>query len=329
MAQPRRGHTLTVLRSGEVLAVGGNSADDKRLLGAELYDPSRGRWKPAGSLSSSRLFHTATLLADGRVAVLGGSESSYGEIYDPRTGAWTKTSPGGQVRTFHAAALLPGGQILVTGGQQGADNAALTAEIYDPALDRFSLAGAPLPRALPAATQLKDGNILLSGGQVFGAASRTAEIYDFRRKRFQRVAEMAVPRVAHTSTLLSNGNVVVTGGSVTSLDGPMVPFVEMFEPAKGKWRMLASMSSPRAGHGATLLSLKPCGRRCGDLLVTGGALCGSCVEATMTATELFSLGSTPRAVEPKAGGGLAPIVLVAGIAGAGIVWIRRNRRSAT
>ena len=42
----------------------------------ELYDPASGTWTETGSLATGRLSHTATLLADGKLLVVGGIDSS-------------------------------------------------------------------------------------------------------------------------------------------------------------------------------------------------------------------------------------------------------------
>jgi hypothetical protein len=79
MSMPRVDHTATLLPSGQVLVVGGcnaSSAGCSVLGSAERYDPASGEWKPAGTLATARLDHTATLLPSGQVLVAGGCGES-------------------------------------------------------------------------------------------------------------------------------------------------------------------------------------------------------------------------------------------------------------
>ena len=63
------------------------------LASAELYDPETGTWSAIANLHEPRVFHTATLLANGRVLVAGGyggyfyGQSDSTELYgsDPAT----------------------------------------------------------------------------------------------------------------------------------------------------------------------------------------------------------------------------------------------------
>jgi len=71
------------LPSGKVLAAGGEFLHGDFTTGfrnsSELYDPVTDTWALTGSLKEPRGYHTATLLLDGRVLVVGGY-SYYGPI---------------------------------------------------------------------------------------------------------------------------------------------------------------------------------------------------------------------------------------------------------
>jgi hypothetical protein len=57
-----------------------------------IYDPATNSWSAGGNLQKSRSAHTATLLADGRVLLVGGFDggsNNTAEIFDPATNSWT------------------------------------------------------------------------------------------------------------------------------------------------------------------------------------------------------------------------------------------------
>ncbi|KQT14187.1 hypothetical protein ASG30_00960 [Ramlibacter sp. Leaf400] len=82
MSAARRHHTSTLLPDGTVLVTGGTSGPghnnpDAPVLSAELWDPATETWTTLASGSVPRLYHSAAmLLADGRVAVMGGERSA-------------------------------------------------------------------------------------------------------------------------------------------------------------------------------------------------------------------------------------------------------------
>jgi hypothetical protein len=95
---------------------------------AELYDPATGNWSTTNSLNAGKTGHTATLLPNGKVVVVGGSLNV--ELYDPFAGTWSITAYLNTHRDLlHTATLLPNGRILVAGSS--GDH---TAELYDPTL---------------------------------------------------------------------------------------------------------------------------------------------------------------------------------------------------
>ena len=93
--------TATRLADGRVLVAGGYTEDANApatakgpvmmsLASAELYDPATGLFSDAGSMTTARASHTATLLHDGRVLIAGGVDAGSGydmfssaELYEP------------------------------------------------------------------------------------------------------------------------------------------------------------------------------------------------------------------------------------------------------
>jgi hypothetical protein len=78
-------------------------------------------WQMTASMSTVRGDHTATLLRNGTMLVVGGYVDSgrvlaSAEVYNPQTGRWTLTGRMHTARSGHLAALLPDGRVLVVGG---------------------------------------------------------------------------------------------------------------------------------------------------------------------------------------------------------------------
>ena len=70
----RASHTATLLRDGTVLIAGGRLAPGGRVAAssAALYDPATATFISTGDMAVPRAGHTATLLMDGRVLMVGG-----------------------------------------------------------------------------------------------------------------------------------------------------------------------------------------------------------------------------------------------------------------
>ncbi len=75
MSKASVGHTLTLLPDGRVLAAGGMHPTNRH-YGAysmtEIFDPDSNSWSPGPELSEPRIHHSATLMPDGRVLLIGG-----------------------------------------------------------------------------------------------------------------------------------------------------------------------------------------------------------------------------------------------------------------
>jgi hypothetical protein len=133
MGVGRAESTATLLSTGRVLIAGGRSQPSgptppDLLASTELYDPSSGTVTPSGTMTAARSGHSATLLASGRVLVVGGEKCcvydpsngdllSNPELYDPATGAFGQMAPKPLTRMNPLVTRLANGWLLLTGGQ--------------------------------------------------------------------------------------------------------------------------------------------------------------------------------------------------------------------
>jgi WD40 repeat protein len=239
MVIPRDGSTATMLHSGKVLVVGGNDTRGNRnsLASAELYDPATGTWTATGSMGTGRTFQTATLLADGRVLVLGGlganGRLASAELYDPATASWTATASMGASRESYTATLLPDGEVLVAGGG-GSSSYLASAELYDPGTGTWTATGSMgEARALHTATLLPNGKVLVAGDWRV-ADGDTAELYDPGSGTWTSAGKMNLRRVRFTATLLPDSKVLVAGGGFVDPNHTDYAAAELYNPGSGK-----------------------------------------------------------------------------------------------
>ncbi len=235
MVEARKWATATLLEDDRVLVAGGldaTKAGVEELETAEIYDPSTGEWSPTGSMENVNSSHSAALMGDGRVLVVG---QLLTEIFDPSTGTWSSGgAPDRERSAGTTATALQGGNILVTGGefQRGGWTGVTTAplrsvELYDVTTGAWT-AASPMnePRLHHSAVQLQDGKVLV-------VASRELEMYNPATNTWSPAGKMIQERdVMHTATLLADGRVLVIGGREDTGDGNRgISVVEIYDPA--------------------------------------------------------------------------------------------------
>jgi uncharacterized repeat protein (TIGR01451 family) len=289
MSIARLQHTATALSDGTTLLAGGQN-NVGFLASAEIYDSAAGAFTATGSMGEARGLPTASLLPNGKVLIAGGFNSistlASAELYDPTTQIFAGTGSMVTARVIHTATLLPSGKVLMVGGQDQNSVLLSNAELYDPSTGQFAATGSmSTPRVFHTATLLGSGKVLITGGfSVVGDVSlATAELYDPSTGTFTASTHSMIQRrTSHTATILPNGKVLIVGGTDGSISGPVLATAELYDPASDTFTLTTgSMSSPREGHTATLLTGN-------HILIAGGF---NNDNGTLKSAELYDLGT--------------------------------------
>ncbi|HEY3351841.1 MAG TPA: kelch repeat-containing protein [Polyangia bacterium] len=239
-----------------------------------------------GPMRAARAFHSAVVLADGRVLLIGGAaaiDRQHGdpfavvdalgtaEVLDSTSATFDPTPLDCGVarprdclmhpRALATATVVAGG-VLVAGGED-ADGPLADAELLDPAARLFAPGGNLLgPRSRHAAAPVAVGAALFGGRAAGGLA---ADVSLFEGGRF-RAGPAALGREAAAATLLADGRVLVTGGRDESGE---VATAELFDGVAVT--AAAPLAHPRAYHTASLLAD-------GRVLILGGLAGGAALD---------------------------------------------------
>ncbi len=219
MAEGRAWHTASLLVDGRVLIAGGaeGNVNDFGLFPtqtAEIYDPATQSFGPAGDMPKEAAFHTASVLLDGTVLVVGGEGNSCPNgapglaIFDPASNSFNASVSLPERRAEHTATTLNDGRVLITGGQ-----------------DPCAVFGTPT--GLVGQVTIRD----------------TAVVFDRATSSYSSQKTMREPRSGHSATLLADGKVLVVGS-----------MAELFDPATGSFAITGDPNVPSGGRRATRLS---------------------------------------------------------------------------
>jgi hypothetical protein len=179
----------------------------------------------------------------------------------------TESGPLAEARQRHTATALADGRVLVIGGTaplDGANTAAVSAEMWDPVTGNFDPAGALAEaRYDHTSTLLPDGRVLVIGGYGNDATwLDSAEVWDPQTGDYGATGSLAVGRHRHTATLLPDGRVLVIGGYGGEFEWQTS--AEIWDPASGSFTPAGTLAEARWDHDAVLLDD-------GRVLVVGGA----------------------------------------------------------
>lgn len=295
----RHSGTATLLSNGNVLFTGGKTEDPGYFMSnfntTYIYSSATNSFTPSGNMSVGRSYHTATLLPDGKVLIVGGEGQAgllySAEIYNPATGVFTPTGSMMVQRFRFTATLLSNGKVLIAGGNFPGDTS--PALLYDPIAGVFSNTGDMITRRVGhTATLLSNGKVLILGGtSSVGGALSSAELYDPATGVFSSTGNnMADARYRHSSVLLQDGTVLVVGG-YNQATGLSLSTADIYNPSTGlfnptKNKLYAGGAGAWNSHTSTLLSN-------GQVLISGG-----CTDAELCSG---GVGGKSRLYDPSSG----------------------------
>jgi hypothetical protein len=294
LLRPRQYAGSALLPSGQVLIIGGVTAEETATASCERYDPVTGTFvATTGSLNAARIRPTVNVLRNGKVLVTGGASPtaalSSAELYDPVTDAWTLAAPMPGPRLRHTGTVLADGRVLIIGGEPVPDTEPMdSAVIYDPVSGGWTSTGSmDNDRRNHAAVLLTDGRVLVAGGENDDADDLSSvEIWSpGGAGEFNDAPSLNNPREFHSMVVLGDGKVLVVGGraGVNQLNTS-----ELWDPAApNSWTALISQLSVARIPGAT--ALLPTGK----VIVAGGEITGG----ASTAVDVFD--PVTRQFEPS------------------------------
>jgi hypothetical protein len=258
------GHAL--LADGRVLVVGGFGGTGSTLgiANAEIFDPSNNGWTAVPSMTYRRWYPTATTLADGRILVTAGWQTSQHtnagipEIYNASSNSWTQlTAANNPFESYPFLYQLSDGRVIHVGNSEYAtvtDILDLNSQSWS-VIDPNIVDGGSTVMYLP-------GKIMKAGSaadsQMIGAAANTTYVLDTMKTPmgWQQTPSMVHARSFLNLVTLPDGNVLVVGGESDKNGGNIANAVyaaELWSAQTQTWTTMAPMHTPREYHGTALL----------------------------------------------------------------------------
>jgi hypothetical protein len=212
VAIARVNHTATLLNNGKVLITGGEycECDDTERCGvagsAYLYDPSNRTFSPTGWMNIPRYGHTASLMKNGNVLIVGGKTIKecedpecyvdWVELYNVATEKFevvtrspfvTEPLRLADARAFHTATVLDSGEILIAGGRTSKSD-----------INGFIWRG-------------------LEEAELFYFARTCLLNTCWNEPHLRKVSSLNYSKVSHTATPLPNGKILMVEGRSSEL----------------------------------------------------------------------------------------------------------------
>ncbi len=250
------GHSF--LPDGRLLVAGGHSTGTSGIARTALFDPSSGAWSITGSMAQGRYYPTTTVLPNGEVLAVAGSDEARNVVTIPEVGngvSWrqlTTASLAIPSPYYPAMFLAPNGKVFLAGFPQTSSYLDVAGTgTWTTVADRQVA-----DRKMGSAVMYAPGKILYVGGG--DPPTNSAEVIDLNQPgpSWRSVPGMAFARRQLNATILADGQVLVTHGTSGSGFNDVTSAIhaaELWNPATETWSIVASESGSRAYHSTALL----------------------------------------------------------------------------
>jgi len=294
---------VAILPNGEIIVFGGDSDD-----ATSIYDPATDSWSKASPMNIPRGYNGATLLSDGQVFTLGGSWSGgigrkSAEVWSPTAG-W-RVLPGvpetSIVNPDNKSRLADSYGWFIATSNDEVLQAGPSSEMH---WITTSGAGSIEPAGQRGSSKVSmEGNavyfntnqvLALGGAESYTGsdatndpANKKAYVIDISdgTAAVTQTGSMNYPRIYSSSVVLPNGEVLVVGGQTSGWsfhDTNSVLNPELWNPATGKFTLMAREAEPRNYHSEAVLLPN------GEVFSGGGGLCGATCGANHPDGQIFS-----------------------------------------
>lgn len=258
----------SVMPDGRLLVAGGVVPGTTAAPRAvDVFDPVSRTWAPTAQMAAARYYPSLVAMPDGTTLVLSGNHTVFGEdtvdtleSYSPAEGTWTTLADSASIASdmYPRTLVLPDGRVVRAGPEA-------RTTVFDPATNTWSNAATMrfgnryegVAILLPGLTR-----VLTSGGsREVGPGPRvrpmaSAEVIDFAKPNpsWERTGSMHRARLYHELVLLADGTVLAVGGAMIGLlYAGAVQEAELYDPATGRWTLMARQVAPRPYHSTALL----------------------------------------------------------------------------
>lgn len=244
LKEARYNHSAIQLTNGNVLVVGGAVWGDAK--SCEIYDLTSGRWSEVAKTNFVRGYHQLVMLDSKRILAVGSPVTKSCEIYNPDSNKWALTDSlkVGRVQAQHKVVKLLDGRILVIGGKtydypKLEEQTLRMCEVYDENTGKWSIADSmKVRRSGHNAMLLKDGRVLVVGGNSSSNLSTTCEIYEPVQNKWNDAASLNIPKVSLNAVLLPNGKLLVIGRYGSNVYPQRS--CELYDPVNNRWEIVDS-----------------------------------------------------------------------------------------